>query len=294
MLPHSSPSELADALNKTGYLADDGLAVAAFLALKLQRPLLCEGEPGTGKTSLSKALAEALSLPLIRLQCYEGIDISQALYDWNFPRQILHLRALDSVPATERDVACVEQSLYSERFLLARPLLRALTEAPCLLLIDEIDRADDEFEAFLLQLLDENSVSIPEYGEVRAPTPPIVILTSNRTREVHDALKRRCLYHWLEHPPLEREVAILRRHIPGIDDDLAAQVGQATRTLRKLNLVKPPGVSESLDWAQSLLALGHSVLDSVAASETLGAVLKYREDRERAESHGLDQLVTAR
>ncbi|ELB87962.1 MoxR family ATPase, partial [Rhodococcus wratislaviensis IFP 2016] len=195
-----SPAELARALDATGYLADDGVAMAAFLAIRMGRPLFCEGEPGTGKTSLAAALSEAFGLPLIRLQCHEGIDAAQALYDWDFPRQLLHLRTLEAASDGTLEADTVERSLYTERFLLARPLLRALTEAPCVLLVDEIDRADDEFEAFLLQVLDENAVTIPELGEVRAATPPLVVLTSNRTREVHDALKRRCLYHWLEHP----------------------------------------------------------------------------------------------
>ena len=211
-----SPADLAAALDTTGYLADDGLATAAFLALRMGRPLFCEGEPGTGKTSLAVALSQALDLPLIRLQCYEGIDVTQALYDWDFPRQLLHLRTLEAATEGHLEPESAERSLYSDRFLLARPLLRALTDAPCVLLVDEIDRADDEFEAFLLQLLDDNAVTIPELGEVRAAVPPLAILTSNRTREVHDALKRRCLYHWLDHPDLEREVAILQRRIPGI------------------------------------------------------------------------------
>ena len=224
-----SPAELTAALEHTGYLADDGLAMAAFLALRMGRPLFCEGEPGTGKTSLAVGLAQALELPLIRLQCHEGIDAAQALYDWDFPRQLLHLRTLEAASVGPLDADAAETSLYTDRFLLARPLLRALTEAPCVLLIDEIDRADDEFEAFLLQLLDENAVTIPELGHIAASTPPLAILTSNRTREVHDALKRRCLYHWLEHPSLDREIAILGRRVPGIGDDLAAQVAGAVQ-----------------------------------------------------------------
>ena len=219
-----SPTELAQALEATGYLADEGVATAAYLALRMGRPLFCEGEPGTGKTSLAAALAEALCLPLIRLQCHEGIDAAQALYDWDFPRQLLHLRTLEAASTGHLEAETAERSLYTERFLLARPLLRALTEAPCVLLVDEIDRADDEFEAFLLEVLDDNAVTIPELGEVRAATPPLVLLTSNRTRDVHDALKRRCLYHWLEHPDLAREIAILRRRIPGIAEALAEQV----------------------------------------------------------------------
>lgn len=285
----NSPEELAKLLERVDYLADDGVATAAFLALRMQRPLFCEGEPGTGKTSLALALAKALDQPLIRLQCHEGIDAAQALYEWDFPRQLLHLRALEAGSET-LDVNAAEQSLYTERFLLARPLLRALTTAPCVLLVDEIDRADDEFEAFLLQLLDENAVTIPEYGEVRAAQPPLVVLTSNRTREVHDALKRRCLYHWLEHPDLSREVAILRRRLPGVGERLATQVAAAVRRLRELELLKPPGIAESLDWAQALLALNRDELDAETAARTLGAVLKYTEDMERVRAK-LDALL---
>ena len=276
----NSPEELATELDRVGYLADEGVATAAFLALRMQRPLFCEGEPGTGKTSLAVSLSEALELPLVRLQCHEGIDAAQALYEWDFPRQLLHLRALEA-GSEHLDVDAAEQSLFTERFLLARPLLRALKESPCVLLVDEIDRADDEFEAFLLQLLDENAVTIPEFGEVRAELPPLVLLTSNRTREVHDALKRRCLYHWLEHPDLAREVAILRRRLPGVGDRLATQVAVAVRRLRELELLKPPGIAESLDWAQALLTLNRTELDAETAARTLGAVLKYSEDLDR-------------
>nr|WP_208407462.1 MoxR family ATPase [Amycolatopsis granulosa] len=271
---------MATELDRVGYLADEGVATAAFLALRMQRPLFCEGEPGTGKTSLAVSLSEALGLPLVRLQCHEGIDAAQALYEWDFPRQLLHLRALEA--GSERlDVDTAEQSLFTERFLLARPLLRALKESPCVLLVDEIDRADDEFEAFLLQLLDENAVTIPEFGEIRAERPPLVLLTSNRTREVHDALKRRCLYHWLEHPDLAREVAILRRRLPGVGERLATQIAAAVRRLRELELLKPPGIAESLDWAQALVTLNRSELDADIAARTLGAVLKYSEDLDR-------------
>ncbi|MGH3434029.1 MAG: AAA family ATPase [Thermocrispum sp.] len=286
----ASPEAVADRLAATGYLADTGVATAAYLAIRMRRPLLCEGEPGAGKTSLAVALAGALELPLVRLQCHEGIDAAQALYEWDFPRQLLHLRALEAATDGVIDADEAERSLYTPRFLLARPLLRALQE-PCVLLVDEIDRADDEFEAFLLQLLDESAVSIPELGEVRAADPPIVLLTSNRTRELHDALKRRCLYHWLGHPDLDREVRILRSRVPEISARLAAQVATAVRRLRELELLKPPGVSESLDWAQALLALDGGVLDAETASRTLGAVLKYREDAERARAAGLAALL---
>lgn len=286
-----SPEDLAVALESTGYLADEGLAMAAFLAIRMNRPLFCEGEPGTGKTSLAAALAEALHIPLIRLQCHEGIDASQALYDWDFPRQLLHLRTLEAASGTALDVDSTERSLYTERYLLARPLLSALTDSPCVLLVDEIDRADDEFEALLLQVVDENVVTIPELGEIRATVPPLVILTSNRTREVHDALKRRCLYHWVEHPGLEREIAILRRRLPGIDAELAAQVARAVHALRGIDLLKPPGVAESLDWARALRELDRDVLDVATAAATLGAVLKYREDFERVARTGLDRIL---
>jgi MoxR-like ATPase len=290
--PVDSPADLAGALDRVGYLADEGLATAAFLALRMGRPLFCEGEPGTGKTSLATSLAAALGVELIKLQCHEGIDATQALYDWDFPRQLLHLRALEAASRDgQLDSDLAEKSLYSRRFLLARPLLRALEESPCVLLVDEIDRADDEFEAFLLEVLGENTVTVPELGEVRAAVPPLVVLTSNRTREVHDALKRRCLYHWLEHPDLSREIAILRRRLPGVSERLATQVASAVRRLRAAELLKPPGVAESLDWAEALLALGRSELDAASAAATLGAVLKYREDAERAIAAGIDALL---
>jgi MoxR-like ATPase len=285
-----TPEELAAELDRVGYLPDQGIATAAYLALRMHRPLFCEGEPGTGKTSLAVALAQALDLPLIRLQCHEGIDATQALYDWDFPRQLLHLRALEAAGPVDAEQA--EASLYTRRFLLARPLLQALEDAPCVLLVDEVDRADDEFEAFLLEVLGENSVTIPELGRITAKTPPLVVLTSNRTREVHDALKRRCLYHWLEHPDLAREVAILRRRLPGVTERLAHQVASAVRRLRELDLLKPPGVAESLDWAEALLTLGRSELDAETAATTLGAVLKYREDAQRALSAGVLDGVT--
>ncbi|MHA6798165.1 AAA family ATPase [Bounagaea algeriensis] len=279
-----NPADVARALDETGYLPDDGIATSAFLSMRMRRPLLCEGEPGTGKTALAQALASALGLRLIRLQCHEGIDAAQALYDWDFPRQLLHLRTVEAAADGPLDVDDTESALYTTRFLLDRPLLRALRQAPCVLLVDEIDRADDEFEAFLLEVLSEYAVSIPEFGEVRAEEPPIVLLTSNRTREVHDALKRRCLYHWLEHPSLEREAAILRRRLPGIEQRLAEQVAGAVQRMRGLELLKPPGVAEALDWAQALVALDRSELDTETAAHTLGAVLKYREDAERVQA----------
>jgi MoxR-like ATPase len=287
-----SPAALAAALRATGYLADDGLATAAFLALRMHRPLFCEGEPGTGKTALAQALAAVLGAELIRLQCYEGIDASQALYDWDFPRQLLHLRALEATGTAAPDAAAVEASLYDPRFLLARPILRALQTSPAVLLVDEVDRADDEFEAFLLEVLTEHAVSIPELGEVRAAVPPVVVLTSNRTREVHDALKRRCLYLWLDHPDVAREIEILHARIPGLPERLAAQVAAAAHRLRDAELLKPPGVAESLDWARALQLVGARQLDVDTAAATLGAVLKYREDADRVRSQ-LERLLAS-
>ena len=293
--PSSSPAALAEALRTTGYLADTGVATAAFLAIQMGRPLFCEGEPGTGKTALAQALAQVLGAELIRLQCHDGIDATQALYDWDFPRQLLHLRALEAAAEATRermDVSAVEASLYEPRFLLARPILRALQTAPSVLLVDEVDRADDEFEAFLLEVLTEYAVSIPELGEVRAAEPPLVVLTSNRTREVHDALKRRCLYLWLDHPDIAREIEILHSRVPGVPDRLAAQVAAAVHKLRGTELLKPPGVAESLDWARALMLVGAKQLDVDAAAATLGAVLKYREDADRT-LKGLDALLAS-
>jgi MoxR-like ATPase len=278
-----SPVELADRLDAVDYLADDGLATAAFLALRMGRPLFVEGEAGVGKTALAQALADALQVRLIRLQCYEGLDAAQALYDWDFPRQLLHLRAAEAVGVKDADQ--LEHELYDRRFLIARPLLQAVesstAERPAVLLVDEVDRADDEFEAFLLEVLSDFTVTVPEIGTIRAEHPPVVVVTSNRTREVHDALKRRCLYHWLDHPDFDREVAVLRRRIPDADDGLIADVARAAQRLRGLDLVKPPGLAESIDWAAALSTLGVRSLDRDLAARTLGAAVKYREDQER-------------
>jgi MoxR-like ATPase len=273
------------------YLADEGLATAVFLAMTLQRPLLLEGEAGVGKTEVAKALARWTGGELIRLQCYEGIDASQAVYEWDYSRQLLHLRAVE---AGGREV--VEDELYSETFLVRRPLLRAIAhdagERP-VLLVDEVDRADDEFEAFLLEILSDYAITVPELGTFRADVPPLTVLTSNRTRDVHDALKRRCLYHWISHPDFDRELAILRVRAPGVPGQLAAQVASAVGVLRELDLYKPPGVAETIDWAQALAALGRDVLDESAVDVTLGTILKYREDQERVRDHGLPQILQA-
>ncbi|WP_147917053.1 AAA family ATPase [Ruania zhangjianzhongii] len=299
----SSSDAVSTMLESTGYLTDEGLATITYLAVAMDRPLLLEGEPGTGKTSLAEALAEGLGYPLIRLQCYEGIDASQALYDWDFTKQILHLRALETAAVAQGargtaarpglDTEEIEKSLFDERFLLDRPLLQALRNGPAVLLIDEIDRADDEFEAFLLELLSAGQVTIPELGTIRAEHPPIVVLTSNRTRELHDALKRRCLYHWIDHPGLDREVAIVRTRLPDIPERLASQLVTAVQQLRRdQHLIKPPGVAESLDWARALLHLGTETLDLATAAATVGAVCKHREDLDRVRAE-LDRLLAA-
>lgn len=277
-----SPAMLAEMLASTGYLADEGLATIGYLALGMERPLLLEGEPGTGKTSLAEALAQVFGLPLIRLQCYEGIDATQALYDWDFTAQILHLRSVEAGGGAGLSVAELEHSLYDKRFLLARPILKALQQSPAVLLIDEIDRADDEFEAFLLEVLSTYQVSIPEFGTVKADTVPIVVLTSNRTRDLHDALKRRCLYHWIDHPGLAREVEIVRTRLPEVPALLAEQVVRVVQQIRAADdVLKPPGVAETLDWARALHQLGRSELDLASAAASIGALCKYREDTER-------------
>jgi MoxR-like ATPase len=286
-----SPPSLVGRLSSVGYLADEGLGMATYLALTMQRPLFLEGDAGVGKTSLAAALAELLDAPLLRLQCYEGLDASQALYDWDFPRQLLHLRAAEAAGITDAEV--IERDLYDRRFLVARPLLQAIETCPSVLLVDEVDRADDEFEAFLLEVLSDFSVSVPELGTIRADVPPVVVVTSNRTRDVHDALKRRCLYAWVEHPSFDREVAILRRRLPESTQRLAQSVAGAAQALRELELVKPPGVAESLDWVRALLALGARELDRDTAAATLGVVLKYREDQDAVRAHGVETLLVA-
>jgi len=289
-----SPEGLVDALAEVGYLADDRIATAVFLALALERPLLLEGDAGVGKTELALALARLVGGELIRLQCYEGIDASQALYDWDYPRQLLHLKAVE-VTGGVTDTDRLESELYGERFLVERPLLRALgsTDAahPPVLLIDEIDRADDEFEAFLLEILSSFGVTIPELGTREAVVKPIVVLTSNRTRDLHDALKRRCLYLWVEHPGLEREVAIIRSRVPEADAVLAEEVALVVRELRAADLYKPPGVAEAVDWASALARLSIERLSEESVLRTLGAVVKYREDEEKLRSQGVSALL---
>ncbi|HEV7761002.1 MAG TPA: MoxR family ATPase, partial [Acidimicrobiales bacterium] len=281
------------------YLADEGLATSVFLALRLQRPLFLEGDAGVGKTEVAKALASWTGGRFVRLQCYEGIDVAQALYEWDHARQLLHLRAAEAAGRRADDL---EDELYDPRFLVRRPLLQALDGGssgsgaadggvPPVLLIDEIDRADDEFEAFLLELLSDWAVTVPELGTIRATVPPVTVLTSNRTRDVHDALKRRCLYHWVEQPDFDREVAIVRVRAPEVPRALAEQVARAVAAVRALRLYKPPGVAETIDWAQALVALGRTELDAASVAATLGSVVKYREDQQRLRSHGLDALV---
>jgi MoxR-like ATPase len=284
-----TPADLVGRLAEVGYLADEGLATAAYLGLRLHRPLFCEGEAGVGKTELAKALATVLGAPLIRLQCYEGIESSQALYDWDFPRQLLHLRTAEAAGVADAEV--LEAELYSRRFLIARPLLAALETTPSVLLVDEVDRADDEFEAFLLEVLSDFSVTVPELGTLRAEVPPAVVVTSNRTRDVHDALKRRCYYHWLEHPEFDREVAIVRLRVPEASARLCEEVTAAAHVLRNADLLKPPGIAETVDWAQALAALGAHGLDPGLAAATLGAVVKYREDVERVRSLDVGTLI---
>ena len=273
------------------YVADRALAVSVFLALKLQRPLFLEGEPGVGKTEVAKVLAAALDTELIRLQCYEGLDVSHAVYEWNYPRQILEIRLLESAHALDRDSA---GELFTEAFLIKRPLLRAIEqtrERPPVLLIDEIDRADEEFEGYLLELLSEFQITIPELGTIRASQPPIVVITSNRTREVHDALKRRCVYNWIEYPDHETEQRIVAAKVPGISSKLAEQVTAFVQELRSTDLYKRAGVSETLDWAAALVALNRDRLDTATVEETLGILLKNQEDIESIRGERLPTLL---
>ncbi len=282
---------LAAALDAAGYLTDPGLATALFLAVRLPQPLLLEGEPGVGKTEAAKALARVLDTPLVRLQCYEGIDAAEALYEWNYARQLLGIRLAES-----RGDPVSEEALFGPDYLLRRPLLTALEHPgprPAVLLIDELDRADDDFEAFTFELLAESAVTIPELGTVRAAHPPVVVLTSNRTRDLHDALKRRCLYHWIDHPTPERTVRIIRRRVPSSAEPLAVAAAAAVARVRTLELEKPPGIAEAIDWVAALTLLGVTRLDPAAADATLGAVLKDRADQELVRRTGLSSLVGA-
>jgi MoxR-like ATPase len=280
---------LAVRLAHVDYLVDEGLATSMFLSVRLPQPLLLEGEAGVGKTEAAKSLALVLDTPLIRLQCYEGIDAAEALYEWNYPRQLLSIRLADASGS-----ALAEEDLFGSDYLIRRPLLRALEHPgprPAVLLVDEIDRADDDFEAFLLELLAEASVTIPEIGTIRATHPPIIVLTSNRTRDLHDAVKRRCLYHWIAYPTPEREVEIMRRRVPGSSQTLAVSVANAVSRMRDSDVQKPPGVAEAIDWLSALELLGVERLDAAAVDMTLGSVLKYSEDQEVIRAGGLDLLV---
>jgi MoxR-like ATPase len=287
-----SLSELQQRLGAHHYIADQGLAVSLYLALSLKRPLFLEGEAGVGKTSLAAAAADALGTDLIRLQCYEGLDVSHAVDEWDYARQLVELRILETTDKVDR--ASARREIYSESFLIKRPLLQAIDPArtrPAVLLIDEIDRADEEFEGYLLELLAEFQITIPEFGTVRAVDPPLVVLTSNRTREVHDALKRRCLYQWIEYPSFEKELAIVRERVPEASARLASQVTTAVQRLRGLDLYKVPGVSETLDWARALVALDRQSLDAAAAEQTLGVVLKAKDDIDAVRGERLADLL---
>lgn len=292
----NSPDEVLKALTENDYLSDEGLATVVFLSLTMQRPLFLEGDAGVGKTELAKALASWTDSELIRLQCYEGIDSSQALYEWDYTRQLLHLRSAEASGRAQTEIEVVEDELYSERFLVRRPLLRAIDPAPGkrpVLLIDEIDRADDEFEAFLLEILSDHTVTIPELGTIGGAVTPIVVVTSNRTRDVHDALKRRCLYHWVNHPELEREIEIIRLKVPEVSARLARQIALAVGSLRGQGLYKPPGVAETIDWSTAIGKLGQETLNEETIRLSLGTVLKYREDQNRVAEQGIEMIMAA-
>ncbi|HCK74922.1 MAG: MoxR family ATPase [Acidimicrobiales bacterium] len=292
----NSPDEVLKALTENDYLSDEGLATVVFLSLTMQRPLFLEGDAGVGKTELAKALASWTDSELIRLQCYEGIDSSQALYEWDYTRQLLHLRSAEASGRAQTEIEVVEDELYSERFLVRRPLLRAIDPAPGkrpVLLIDEIDRADDEFEAFLLEILSDHTVTIPELGTIGGAVTPIVVVTSNRTRDVHDALKRRCLYHWVNHPELEREIEIIRLKVPDVSNRLARQIALAVGSLRGQGLYKPPGVAETIDWSTAIGKLGQETLNEETIRLSLGTVLKYREDQNRVAEQGIEMIMAA-
>lgn len=285
----ASPEDLAAELERNGYLADPGLAISLFLAMKLPQPLLLEGEAGVGKTQAAKSLAQLLNTPLIRLQCYEGIDASEALYEWNYPRQLLSIRVAES-----QGLELEEHSLFSRDYLIDRPLLQAIEHEgpnPAVLLIDEIDRADEEFEAFLFEMLAECTVTVPELGTIRAKVPPIVILTSNRTRDLHDALKRRCLYHWIEYPDIEQATKIIHTQLPDTNPLLIQEISAAVQRIRSLDIQKPPGIAEAIDWAHAAQLLGVKALTPQDIDTTLGSIVKYREDRAVVMDKGLDWVA---
>jgi MoxR-like ATPase len=284
-MPFESIDQLESALAGASYLTDRGLSTALYLSLKLEKPLLLEGEAGVGKTEAAKSVAKALDARLIRLQCYEGLDVAHAVYEWNYARQLLHIRAAQEGTVDEAE-------LFGPEFLIRRPLLEAVeAEEPVVLLIDEVDRADEEFEAFLLEVLSDFQITVPELGTIEAKQRPYVILTSNRTRELHDALKRRCLFHWIGHPSLEREIEIVKLRVPGVPDRLAAEAAAFVAELRMLDLQKPPGLAETIDWAQALAALGRQELDLENVQLTLGSVLKYHEDLLSVRDETLADLV---
>jgi MoxR-like ATPase len=281
-----------EAMQGQEYVSDRALATVLFLAMKLQKPILLEGEAGVGKTEVAKVLAAMLDAKLIRLQCYEGLDVNTALYEWNFPRQMIHIKIAEAADRTNTEQ--IEQEIYSAPYLIKRPLLEAIqsgSEQPTVLLIDEVDRSDEEFEAFLLEVLSDFQISIPELGTMKAEQLPYVILTSNRTREIHDALKRRCLFHWINYPSFEKEYAIVRTKVPGIEAHLASQICQFVETMRQQDFYKRPGVAETLDWTRALLYLGRERLDIPTITETLGCVLKYKEDIDKANEDLLETLL---
>ena len=287
----ASVVDVQESFRKLDYISDKTLATTLFLATKLEKPLFLEGEAGVGKTELAKVLASAMDTELIRLQCYEGLDASSALYEWNYAKQLLHIKMEEG---RDSDAKSIEKDIFSEQYLIERPLLRALLrskEKPVVLLIDEIDRSDEEFEAFLLEILSDFQITIPEMGTIKAVSKPLVVLTSNRTREIHDALKRRCLYLWVDYPSFEKEVEIITTKVPGITERLAEQIARFMTQARQMDFYKRPGVAESLDWAQALLALHRNELDVEAVRETIGCILKYQDDIKRIQNDGLDSMV---
>ena len=293
-MTYDSIEALQDDMRAHDYICDRSLATVIFLAMRLEKPILFEGEAGVGKTEVAKVLAAMLDAKLIRLQCYEGLDVNTALYEWNFPRQMLHIKIAEAAAEVSSDQ--IEQEIFSPDYLIKRPLLEAIqsgVHTPTVLLIDEIDRSDEEFEAFLLEMLSDFQISIPEIGTVRAERHPVVILTSNRTREIHDALKRRCLFHWIDYPTFEKEYEIVRTKVPGIEERLTSQVCQFIEAMRQQDFYKRPGVAETLDWARALLYLGRARLDIPTITETLGCVLKYKEDVDKADSDLFETILSS-